>query len=214
MPPPTPPVATPPTLDLVLPRYETSDPAACPAKSYQGASVASGEGQAGQRNDTSIKAAFSNSPIYKVAAVPFYNAAKNTFSTYNGENVSGRLQMYRRDFQPDPAAGVDYEAVRDKNMPPSQLGGLGKPATPFSPNLASPVVPEGTIFIGASQITTNAVSGIGATVLATKLAELNPINPDYQNLDSLGHKNDIGGVRRFVLGIGSTMGSLRSPRTV
>ena len=206
-----PPVVTPPALDPVTPRYETSDPAECRAKAYQGPA---GEGKAGQRNDTSIKAAFKNSPIYRQTAVPFYNEAKNKFSTYNGENVSYELAMYRRDFKPNEVAGVAYASPRDKNMPSDQLlGGLGKPATPFSPNIASPNVPEGTLFIGASQIT-DVVSGIGATVLATKLAELNPTNTIYQNLDSILHTNDIGGVRRFVLGIGSTMGSLRSPRTV
>lgn len=203
-----PPVPTPPGLDVLTPRYEVPDPAACPRRQYGGLG---GEGLAGQRNDISIKAAFANSPIYKAAIVPFYNAAKNTFSTYNGENLSG-LQMYRRDFAPDPEGGVEYEAVRDKNMPSAELGALGKPATPFSPNIASPIVPEGTLFIGASQIT-NAVSGIGVAVLAAKLAELNPISDNYKNLDSFGHKNDIGGVRRFKLGIGSTIGSLRSART-
>ena len=204
-----PPVVTPPALDAATPRYEVPDPAACPRRQYGGPD---GEGLVGQRNDTSIKAAFANSPIYKVDTVQFYDAAKNKFSTYNGENVSGRLEMYRRDFQPDPAAGVEYQAVRDKNMLPSQLGGLGKPATPYSPNIASPVVPEGTIFTGVSQIT-NAVSGIEATVLATKLAELNPIDNDYKNRDSSGRTNDIGGVRRFTLGVGSNIGILRLPRT-
>lgn len=205
------PVITPPTLDAATPRYEVPDPSLCPLRDYGGPA---GEGLVGQRNDTSIKAAFANSPIYKSATVSFYNAARNTFSTYNGENVSGRLEMYRRDFAPNPAAGVEYEAVRDKTMIADYLrGGRGNPATPFSPNIASPIVTEGALFIGASQIT-NAVSGIDVAVLATKLAELNPINDNYKNLDSAGHKNDIGGVRRFTLGIGSTIGILRSPRTL
>lgn len=208
MPPPTPPVTTPPTLDPVLPRYETSDPTECPRRDYGGPS---GEGMAGQRNDVSLKAAFKNSPIYRQTATPFYNEAKNKFSTYNGENVSSGLRMYRRDFQPNPEGGVEYRAVRDKTT--TQIGATGLPATPFSPNIASPNVPEGTLFIGASQIT-DVVSGIGATVLTTKLAELNPTNTIFQNLDSIQHSNDIGGVRRFVLGIGSGMGRLRIPRTV
>ncbi len=206
----TAPVITPPALDAATPRYEVPDPSLCPPRDYGGPA---GEGLAGQRNDTSIKAAFANSPIYKSATVSFYDAARNKFSTYNGENVSGRLPMYRRDFAPDPSAGVEYQAVRDKAMTTVYLrGGRGNPATPFSPNIASPTVTEGELFIGASQIT-NAVSGIDVAVLTTKLAELNPINNDYKNLDSTGHKNDIGGVRRFTLGIGSTIGSLRSSRT-
>ena len=208
---PTPPVITPPALDAATPRYEVPDPAACPRRQYGGPD---GEGLVGQRNDTSIKAAFANSPIYKVATVPFYNAAKNTFSTYNGENVSFGLGMYRRDFQPDPSAGVEYLAVRDKAMTPAYLrGGRGNPATPFSPNIASPIVTEGALFIGARQIT-DAVSGIDDGVLAAKLIELNPIDSDYKNLDSSLHTDNIGGVRRFTLGIGSNIGTLRSPSTV
>ena len=45
------------------------------------------------------------------------------------------------------------------------------------------------------------------------ISDLNPINSKYKNLDSLGDNNDAGIVRRFNLGIGSTVGRTRAGRT-
>lgn len=190
-------------------RYETVDSGECPTRSYQGPS---GEGNAGQRNETSLKNAFKNSPIYKQTPSVFISDAKTKFSSYNKENTSFR--MYNRNFIPDGTEGVEYQNVRDKNLIPTAMGDLGKPATPFSPNVASPSVPEGTLFAGVNQIT-NSVKGLNITEnqLITAINELNPINSNYKNLDSLNHNDDVGGVRRFTLGVGSTVGKTRADRS-
>ena len=190
-------------------RYETADSDECPTRSYQGPS---GEGNAGQRNETSLKNAFQNSPIYKQTPSVFISDAKTKFSSYNKENTSFR--MYNRNFIPDGTEGVEYQNVRDKNLPSIQLGDSGRPATPFSPNVASPTVPEGTLFAGVNQIT-NSVKGLNISEgqLTTAITELNPINTKYKNLDSLGDNNDAGIVRRFNLGVGSTVGKTRADRS-
>ena len=206
---PTDPIAPPTAHEAETERYETADPDKCPAKAYQGPR---GEGNVGQRNDISLKNAFRNSPIYQLTPSVFKSDAKRKFSSYDRENDSYR--MYRRNFIPDDTAGVEYQTVRDKNLLPTEMGGLGKPATPFSPNVASPIVPEGTLFAGVNQIT-DSVKGlnINDTELSTAITELNPINSNYKNLDSLNHNNDVGVVRRFTLGIGSTIGKTRARST-
>lgn len=190
-------------------RYETADSDECPTKAYKGPA---GAGKAGQRNETSLRSAFRNSPIYLVAPSVFISDAKTKFSSYNKENTSFR--MYNRNFIPDGTEGVEYQNVRDKNLPSIQLGDSGRPATPFSPNVASPTVPEGTLFAGVNQIT-NSVKGLNISEgqLTTAINELNPINSNYKNLDSLSHNNDVGGVRRFTLGVGSTVGKTRADRS-
>lgn len=191
-------------------RYETADSGECPTRSYQGPL---GEGNAGQRNETSLKNAFQNSPIYKQTPSVFISDAKTKFSSYNQENASFR--MYNRNFIPVETEGVEYKNVRDKNLIPTAMGNLGKPATPFSPNVASPNVPEGTLFAGVNQITNSATgSNITPERLTAAIIELNPINTKYKNLDSLGDKNDVGVVRRFTLGIGSEVGKTRAPQII
>ena len=202
---------TPRTHEEELARYETADPTECPAKAYQGPS---GEGKAGQRNETSLRNAFQNSPVYQLTPSVFKSDAKTKFSSYDGENTAYSLEMYRRNFTPVSSSWAEYNNVRDKNLPSIQLGDSGRPATPFSPNVASPTVPEGTLFAGVNQIT-NSVKGLNISEgqLTTAINELNPINSNYKNLDSLNHNNDVGGVRRFTLGVGSTVGKTRADRS-
>lgn len=202
---------TPRTHEEELARYETADPTECPAKAYQGPS---GEGKAGQRNETSLRNAFQNSPVYQLTPSVFKSDAKTKFSSYDGENTAYSLEMYRRNFTPVSSSLAEYNNVRDKNLPSIQLGDSGRPATPFSPNVASPSVPEGTLFAGVNQIT-NSVKGLNISEdqLTTAINELNPINSNYKNLDSLSHNNDVGGVRRFTLGVGSTVGKTRADRS-
>ena len=203
---PTDPITPPTTHEAETERYETADPDKCPAKAYQGPR---GEGNVGQRNDLSLKNAFRNSPIYQLTPNGFKSNAKRKFSSYDGENTD--FLQYHRNFIPDSTAGVEYLDVRNKKLASGEMGALGKPATPFSPNVASPTVPEGTLFAGANQIT-NSVKGlhISETELTTEITELNPINTKYTNIDSLGDINDVGIVRRFTLGIGSTIGKTRT----
>lgn len=202
-------MTTPTTHQEEKARYETADADECPTKAYKGPA---GAGKAGQRNETSLRSAFRNSPIYLVAPSVFISDAKTKFSSYDRENASFR--MYNRNFIPVDTAGVEYQNVRDKNLIPSAMGDSGKPATPFSPNVASPSVPEGTLFAGVNQIT-NSVKGLNISEdqLTTAINELNPINSNYKNLDSLSHNNDVGGVRRFTLGVGSTVGKTRADRS-
>lgn len=203
-------MTTPTTHQEEKARYETADSDECPAKAYKGPS---GAGKAGQRNDISLRSAFRNSPIYLVAPSVFISDAKTKFSSYDRENASFR--MYNRNFIPDGTEGVEYRNVRDKNLPSKQLGDSGRPATPFSPNVASPTVPEGTLFVGVNQVQHVATGSIGINgqPLSVVVSELNPINSNYKNLDSLSHNNDVGGVRRFTLGVGSTVGKTRADRS-
>lgn len=191
-----------------LARYETADPTECPTKAYKGPA---GAGKVGQRNDISLRSAFRNSPIYLVAPSVFISDAKTKFSSYDGENTAYNLEMYRRNFTPASSSLAEYNNVRDKNLPSIQLGDSGRPATPFSPNVASPTVPEGTLFIGVNQVQYVATGSIGINgqQLSVVVSDLNPINSKYKNLDSLGDNNDVGVVRRFTLGIGSTVGKTR-----
>ena len=157
----------------------------------------------GRRDNASLARGFAGSPIL-TNRYTITNASQ-VFQQYAGENL--QFVEYRRDFKPDGSAGVEYQDVRDKDATPT--GAAGLPATPYSPNVASPKVPSGTIFVGASQITAT-VSGIDPVVLVAKSIELNPINTNYKNIDSLYHNNDVGGVRRFTLGIGSSIGQTRA----
>lgn len=171
----------------------------------------SGGSELGKRNNASLARGFAGSPIlsntYKITD------ASEKYQIYIGENID--FPQYRRNFIPDDTAGAEYQNVRDKNLPLIQLGDSGRPATPFSPNVASPTVPEGTLFVGVNQVQ-RAVTGsisINGQPLSVVVSDLNPINSKYKNLDSLGGNNDAGIVRRFNLGIGSTVGRTRAGRT-
>lgn len=171
----------------------------------------SGGAELGKRNNASLMRGFAGSPIlsntYKITD------ASEKYQTYTGENMD--FTQYRRDFTPVSSSLAEYNNVRDKNLPLIQLGDSGRPATPFSPNVASPTVPEGALFVGVNQVQNAVIGNIGINgqKLSDIISDLNPINSKYKNLDSLGDNNDAGIVRRFNLGIGSTVGRTRAGRT-
>ena len=119
--------------------------------------------------------------------------AAKIFAKYDGENVSYGLGMYRRDFNPDGTAGDIYASPRDKNETPT--GAAGLPATPYSPNVASPG--EG--------------NGVTATLISQQVVGLVPVNarpqevlnPKLEVYQNQGQGDVTGKVRTFKLGIGS-----------
>ena len=165
-------------------KYETIDNSIAGGRAY-------GTGNLGKSNQATLAVAF-HSPInsgeYKEV-----NAAE-TFAQYDGENVSYGLKMYRRDFKPDGAAGDIYSSPRDKDETPT--GAAGLPATPYSPNVASPG--EG--------------NGVTATLVSEKVVGLVPVNarpqenlnPKLEVYQNKGEGNvGTGKVRTFKLGVGS-----------
>ena len=172
-------------------KYETIDNAVGTGRNY-------GTGNLGKRNQTILANAFDspvNSSTYTEAD------AARIFSIYEGENTSYGLQMYRRNFTPDPDAGVIYSDPRDKDTTP--IGAAGLPATPYSPNVASPGEGNG---VTATAISQQVVGLIPVNARPQEL--LNPNQAVYQNQNATGFGNvgsgpTTGKVRTFRLGIGS-----------
>lgn len=155
----------------------------------------------GRRDNASLARGFAGSPVLSNRYT--ITNASQVFQEYVGENL--QFMEYRRDFKPDPSAGVEYQAVRDKAMTTGYLhGGRGTPATPFSPNIASPVVPEGTIFSDYNQLG-DVETGLNQTQ-KNRISSDSSLNPrTFVNSDSYGQSTNVGQVRRFRLGIGSAI---------
>lgn len=168
--------------------YETIDRSVGSGRNYSG-----GTGNLGKSDPARLALAFI-SPVNSLE----YNAdnAATAFQSYGGtgnENVSYGLQMYRRDFHPI-GAGEIYASPRDKDT--TTIGAAGLPATPYSPNIASPGEGNG---VHATSIATSVVGLI--PVNARLPGNLNPSNVVYQNAATSTAAT--GTVRKFNLGIGS-----------
>ena len=155
----------------------------------------------GKSSFFSLQRGFSSSPIlnnvYKI------EDAAAEFSSYNGENTSYGLEMYRRNFTPDSNAGAAYENPRNKDI---STGIKGAPGTPFSPNLASPSyeqIETGEITHTTPENIDKLVTGFNNQFVANKLEILNPVSNLYSSVDSENRNQNVGSVRRFVLGVGS-----------
>jgi hypothetical protein len=148
----------------------------------------------GKRNQTNLQLAFGTSPI--LSGDYTAEQAAVILGTYNGENVQQGFGMYRRNFQPDPAAGEIYADPRNKATTPTGAGGL--PATPYSPNTASPG--EGN---GVNPTLVSAVAPGLVPNGARPQEQLNPANGEFLNRDMNGKVDNIGKVRKFKLGVGS-----------
>ncbi len=168
--------------------YETIDRSVGSGRNYSG-----GIRNLGKSDPARLALAFI-SPINDVT----YTAADaaTAFQSYGGtgnENVSYGLGMYRRDFKP-VGGGLLYDSPRDKDTTP--IGAAGLPATPYSPNIASPGEGYGV------QATSIAASVVGLIPANARLPEnLNPSIDGYQNLAT--GTAPTGAVRKFNLGIGS-----------
>lgn len=111
--------------------------------------------------------------------------------------------QYRRNFIPVGDSAAEYTDVRDKNSVTTGVGtGLG---TAYSPTIASPGVGEGvnptnlrSVPGEATLILKEAASAAGPNPL------YNPSNVAHTNRSSEGLVTDVGGVRRFKLGIASS----------
>ena len=140
-------------------KYETIDNSVGSGRDY--GRGARNLGKSDQANLTRAFVSPINSNQYTAA-----NAAA-AFESYGGvgnENVSYGLGMYRRNFTPDPAAGEIYSDPRDKDATPT--GAAGLPATPYSPNVASPG--EG--------------NGVTATSISQEVVGLVPVNARPQEI--------------------------------
>ena len=169
--------------------YETIDNTVGSGRDY-----GRGARNLGKSDQANLALAF----ISPINAVTYTAAdAATAFQSYGGignENVSYGLGMYRRNFTPDPAAGEIYSDPRDKNATPT--GAAGLPATPYSPNIASPGEGNGV------QATSIAASVVGLIPANARLpANLNPSIVGYQNAAT--GPAPTGAVRKFNLGIGS-----------
>lgn len=157
----------------------------------------SGGAELGKRNNASLLRGFAGSPIlsnaYKITD------ASEKYQSYIGENMD--FTQYRRDFKPDEAAGEEYRKVRDKRQ--TAVGLNGKPGTAYTPNIASPIVDEGTIFTDYNQLTV-IETGLNA-IQNDRIINDPTLNPQtYINVDSSNQSNNVGKIRRFKLGVGST----------
>lgn len=127
--------------------------------------------------------------------------AAREFAAYTGQNVSYGLGMYNRNFTPNATAGAIYADPRNKSLTPVGAGGL--PATPYSPNIASPGEGNGN----NPRLITQTVIGT-IPVNARPQDALNPNLSTFQNQNSTGFGNEgtgptTGKVRTFRLGVGS-----------
>jgi hypothetical protein len=158
----------------------------------------------GKRNNFSLARGFAASPIishtYTIAL------SRTAYEEYSGDNLD--YTEYRRNFIPDGSAGPNYEKVRDKNLPPNDIGTGGKPATPYTPNVSSPSISEGSHFIGPIQITKKTIGLTDIQLIKLQDVNLNPITS--VNVDAENLSNNVGKVRRFKLGIGSNNPYTRS----
>jgi hypothetical protein len=132
-----------------------------------------------------------------------YTAAEaaRKFAEYAGENVSYGFGMYSRNFTPVASFGAIYDDPRNKSLTPVGAGGL--PATPYSPNVASPGEGNGN----DPRLIAHQVVGT-VPVSARPYKALNPSISVFQNQNSTGFGNEgtgptTGKVRTFRLGIGS-----------
>lgn len=174
-------------------KYETIDNAVGNNREY--GRGARNLGKSDQSNLTRAFVSPVNSGTYTEAD------AARIFSLYGGENTSYGLQMYRRNFTPDPDAGEIYSDPRDKDTTP--VGAAGLPATPYSPNVASPGEGNGVTATAISQQVVGLVP-----VNARPQDLLNPKQAVFQNQNATGFGNVgdgpiTGKVRTFRLGIGS-----------
>jgi hypothetical protein len=159
-------------------------------------SHAKGSEPLGRRDNASLSRGFAGSPILSNRYT--ITNASQVFQEYAGENL--QFVEYRRDFKPDGSAGVDYQAVRDKKQ--TRTGAYGAPATPYTPNIASPIVPERTIFSDYNQLD-DVETGLNQTQ-KSRISNDSSLNPrTFVNSDSYGQSTNVGQVRRFRLGIGS-----------
>lgn len=172
--------------------YETIDTHIGEGLSYRST------GNFGKSNPALLASAFI-SPI-NTAEYTSADAARE-FSTYTGQNVSYGLGMYNRNFSPNATAGAIYADPRNKALTPVGAGGL--PATPYSPNVASPGEGNGN----NPRLIANQIIGT-IPVSARPQVALNPSLTVFQNQNSTGFGNEgtgptTGKVRTFRLGIGS-----------
>ena len=169
-------------------KYETIDNSVGSGRDY--GRGARNLGKSDQANLTRAFVSPINSNQYTAA-----NAAA-AFESYGGvgnENVSYGLGMYRRNFTPDPAAGEIYSDPRDKDATPT--GAAGLPATPYSPNVASPGEGNGVTATSISQ------EVVGLVPVNARPQEI--LNPKLEVYQNKGIGAATGRVRTFTLGIGS-----------
>lgn len=148
----------------------------------------------GKRSQSNLQLAFGSSPV--LSGEYTAEQAAVILGTYNGENTLQGFGMYRRDFRPDPAAGEIYSDPRNKATTPTGPGGL--PATPYSPNTASPGEGNGV----NPTLVRNVAPGLVPNG-ARPQEQLNPANGEFLGRDVNGSVDNIGKVRKFKLGVGS-----------
>ena len=156
----------------------------------------------GKRNNTSLQRGFINSPIFSNTYTT--DQAKEKFQAYSGENLS--FPMYRRNFIPEGSSIEIYNDVRNKET--TVVGSKGLPATPFSPNVASPDV-IGNVSSTDPLLISETVTALSNDFIRQKTTELNPKNVAYNSIDTTRAAN-VGNVRKFILGVGSMKGYGRS----
>jgi hypothetical protein len=167
--------------------YETMDPTVGDGRDYATGNLGKSD------NKDNLSRAFAGSPIYAPPGTAMENA-KAIYGAYNGENTSYGLGMYSSNFHPDKTAGEIYDDPRNKLTTP--VGPEGLPATPFSPNVASPGEGNGNNAKAISQT----VEGL-IPVSARPPVALNPTNLVNEGTNST---SPVGAVRTFKLGIGSS----------
>lgn len=187
-------------------RYESisKNPSFVSSRGDTGYGLTSSGNNMGKRNNASLERAFAASPIFSRT----YTVAisQTAYAEYNGDNLD--YTEYRRSFIPDGSSGAAYKKVRDKNLPANDIGDGGKPATPYTPNISSPSIPDGSHFIGPVQITTVTIGLTDNQLNKLQDVNLNPITS--VNIDAENLSNNVGEIRRFKLGVGSNNPYARS----
>lgn len=185
------------------------------SRDYGGAGNTGGSSELGERGPNALlSVAFVQSPILNgTYTVPL---AKAVYEMVNADAESTNLHgfdQYRRNFLPVDSSGAPdsvYANPRDKTQVP--IGSGGKPATPWTPNVASPSLPSDPGVIRPSSVTA-VVSGLSNEKLSLETAArgtdgaahlLNPAVGHNVGDGSVGTDN-VGRVRRFRLGVGSSV---------
>lgn len=169
--------------------YETIDTSIGETRNYS-----RGNARLGKKDSSTLKEAF-KSPINNAEYTKEIAAAE--FGSYNGENASYGLEMYRRNFIPDPLAGDIYKDPR--NVLDVRTTEAGDPSSPFTPTVGSPGEGYGVTPTGAP------VSAPRSSMAGTDEQE-NPAT--YSNNTADGTVS--GKVRTFTLGYGSNFVRNRS----
>lgn len=161
------------------------------------------------RASSTLPTSFATSPIHGARYTSA--VAREVYETVTtvANDTNPDFRMYKRDFRPVGSSNPLYTNPRDKNIDDSELKRL-KLGTPFSPTVASPgagngvnpVMPAGRDHKGL--IPQEAPQNSGQ-----EQERLNPTLSQYQNLGEIP-RTQVGSVRTFTLGVGSTVGANRN----